>query len=462
MKRIVSIIICIVICLSFVGCNINISSVDALMRPPKLSGENSLLQQTFESTVGDSSTVVMKTPISGENRSSYLLYDLDNDSTSEALVLYSDPVKDTVAYISVFKFVNEKWSFVSTIKGRSEEIYSVDFADVNGDGKFEIVVSWASSLPADSLSSASLGSSSSGNDKLLAIYSYNGSSVTLLKTETYTKLLLEDIDNDKADELFILNISLSNQEKVTWGRILSFDGEYSIDQDIKFNLTGMFDVYNIVFDTYTVDDEMHSRVYVDGAISETGIITEIIDISHNTFEVTLPLYESNISAQPITLRDVRVYSQDFDNDGIIEVPTVEKLTGSVRISLNSEDNSYLNLTVWSEMNDGNFVVDTKCLLNGTYGYMFVYPDEWIENITAVYNEKNAEITFYSIDENGTLIDKLFSFKAYLELDRKENTQVYTKLDQNGLFIYCYRIFDNENEDIYVKVLEDNLILINQE
>lgn len=460
MKKIIAIIICVVICFSFAGCNINISSVDVLMRPPKLSGENSLLQQTFETTVGDSESIVMKTPISGDNRSSYLLYDLDNDSVSEALVLYADPAKDSLACISVFKFVNEKWSFVSTIKGKSEEVYSVDFADVNGDGNYEILTSWvSSSLQADSLSSSGLGSI---NDKILVIYSYNGSSTILLKSETYTKLSVEDVNGDKTDELFIINIDLSNQQKNTWGRIVSFDSEYSIDQDIKFNLTGMLDVYSIVFDSYAVNDEMHSRVYVDGSISETGIITEIIDVSHNTFEVTLPFYESNISAQPITLRDVRVFSQDFDNDGIVEVPTIEKLSGGIRIATESEQKNHLNLTVWSEIIDNNLVVDTKCLLNGTSGYMFIFPDEWSGKITAVYNENNSTITFYSIDNNETLTNALFSLKSAFELDWKENDYDYIKFDENGVFVYGYLIFDEENEDIYVDAIENNFILVNQE
>lgn len=458
-KKVLSILICFIICLCLAGCNINISSVDILMRPPKLSGENSLLQQTFESIVGGSENIIMKTPISGNYRSSYLLYDLDNDSVSEALVLYSDPIKDDLAYISVFKFINEKWSFVSTIRGKSEEVYAVDFADINGDGIFEILISWSSSLSSDSLATTGLGST---NDKILAIFSYNGSSTTLLKNEAYTKLLVEDIDNDLSDELFILNISLSNQEKVTEGRIVSFDSEYSIEQDIKFNLTGMLDVYNIVCDSYAINEEIHSRIYVDGSISETGIITEVIDVSHNTFEVTLPFYESNISAQPFTLRDVRVYSQDFDNDGVIEVPTLEKLLGGIRISADDEQKNSLNLTVWNEIQENKFVVDTKCLLNGTYGYMFIYPEDWVSNITAVYNENNATITFYSIDKNETLLSALFSMKSTFELDWNKNDYGYTKFDENGVFVYSYLIVDEDNKDFYLNTIENNFILLNQE
>lgn len=459
MKKISVLFIALIICCFFSGCNLNISSVDALMRPPKLSGENSLLQQTFESTVGDSESIVMKTPVSGDNRSSYLLYDLDNDSVKEALVLYSDPIKDDFVYVTVFKFVNDKWSFVSTIKGKSSEIYSVDFADINGDGRLEILVSWSQVISGDNFTTVSMG----GNgEKLLTIYSYNGSSTTLLKNEAYSKLLVEDINNDSADELFILNISLTNQEKVTSGRIVAFDKEYSIEQELKIQLTGMLDVFNIVCDNYLISDESHTRVYIDGSISESGIITEVIDIKHSDLSISLPFYESNISAQPLTLRDVRVYSQDIDNDGVIEVPVIEKLPGGIKVSLNDEEKTALNLTVWSEINNNELVVDSKCLLNGAYGYMFVYPEDWFGSITAVYNEKNATITFYSLDVNETLTASLFSIKSTSQLDWEEDNNGYTKLDENGVYVYGYSIIDDENKELYISTIEDNFILINQE
>ena len=459
MKKISILFIAIIICCFFSGCNINISSVDVLMRPPKLSGENSLLQQTFETTVGDSESIVMKTPVSGENRSSYLLFDLDNDSVKEALVLYSDPIKDDLAYVTVFKFINDKWSFVSTINGKSSEIYSVDFSDINGDGRFEILISWSQVITGDNFTPASM---SSSGEKLLTIYSYNGSSTTLLKNEAYSKLLVEDLNNDSADELFILNISLSNQKKVTLGRIVAFDKEYSIEQELKFQLTGMLDVYNIVCDTYLNNNETYTRVYIDGSISESGIITEVIDINHSDLSVSLPFYESNISEQPLTLRDVRVYSQDIDNDGVVEVPVIERLPGGIKLSVNDDEKTSLNLTVWSKIDNNQLVVDSKCLLNGTYGYMFVYPDEWYGTITAVYNEQNATITFYSLDNNETLISALFSIKATFEPKWDENNNGYTKLDENGVYVYAYSIIDGNNEELYISTIEDNFILINQE
>lgn len=458
MKKIVPIIIVVIICFSFVIFNTDISSVDILMRPPKLNGENSLLQQTFEATIGDGESVVMKTPVSGDNRSSYLLVDLDNDSISEALVLYTNPVKGELVYVSVFKMIDNEWSFVSEINGKSEEIYAIDFSDINGDGTLEILISWSLTKTNSYLPASTLGSN---GERLLSIYVYDGDSTKLLKNESYTKLLIQDINNDNADEFFIINISLSNQEKVSWGRIISFNNDYSINQDLKFTLTGMLDVQNIACDSYLVNGEAHTRIYVDGSISESGIITEVIDVNHNDFKVELPFYESNISAQPITLRDVRVYSQDFDNDGIVEVPTIEKLSSGIKVSTANENTS-LNLTVWHEVDEMQLNVDTKCLWNGQYGYMFIYPEEWIEVYTTIYDETNATITFYSLDESHKPVNPLFSIRAIFEPKWKENDYDYTKFDENGVYIFGYSIIDEDNEALYISYIENNFALINQE
>ena len=83
-KKVFLAVFAIVICLCLSGCSIDVSSVEGLMRPPKLSGENSLLQEAFEKYLNSSKNTIMKTPISGENRSSFLYYDLDNNGVKEA------------------------------------------------------------------------------------------------------------------------------------------------------------------------------------------------------------------------------------------------------------------------------------------------------------------------------------------------------------------------------------------
>ena len=49
-----------------------------MMHPPALSGENAGIQKAFEKAVNDKN-IVMKTPTTGDYRSSFILYDFDGD-----------------------------------------------------------------------------------------------------------------------------------------------------------------------------------------------------------------------------------------------------------------------------------------------------------------------------------------------------------------------------------------------
>lgn len=458
MKKLISIILVTVICLLFSACDFNIASVDNLMRPPKLSGDSSLLQEAFENSVKYSETVIMKTPISGDNRSSYLFYDLDNDENQEAFVFYSDPNIENIAYVSAFKKVDGDWICVSNIKGRGEDIYEVNFADINGDGIREIVLSWNSTSQVELASNSDFGSS---RNRIMTIYSYDGSAFTLIKTEVFTKAHIDDFNGDNADELFVLNIELSDQAKNTAGRIISFNTGYEVVYEKDFTMTGMLEFLNITSDNYTTDNGFHTRLYVDGLISEKGVITEVIDIAHNDFEINLPLYESNTSEIPLTLRDVRTISQDIDNDGFVEIPTVETLKSGKSISGALDEANPLKLTVWSEIQENSLKQDFKCLFNSTYGYMFLFDEDSIGKITVVYNSDTMTLTFYKLDENGTLSGELFSLKAFSKLNWEENDYGYMKLDEKGAYVYGYIIFDNENRESIIEYITENFIVTEQ-
>ncbi len=457
MKKVFSIILVIAVCLSLTSCDFNIASIESLMRPPKLSGASNLLQTAFEKSVSDINGVVMKTPISGENRSSYLFFDLEQDGIQEAIVFYSEPLKDTLAYANIFKFVNNEWKCISQINGKGEEVYEVNFSDINGDGVYEILLSWTGIGIVEKTNSSDFGS---GNGRVLTIYSCDGITSKILKTESYTNLYFEDLSGDDCDEIVLFKINLSDGEKRTTARILSFNDDYTVKYDDQLTLTGLLEINNIVTDTIEKDNENHTRIFVDGAVSEIGIITEVIDITHKTFDVSLPLYEQNHSNQPQTLRDSRVYSQDIDNDGFVEIPTIEALPYGTRISENTNDRQKLNLTVWSELKEDEVVVDSKCLYNSSYGYMFIMPNKAESNLTATYNENNLTLTFYTVNNDGTYKEELFAVKVFLKPDWEENHYGYTKWNENDLFVYGYIVFDEENKGQHEQFIGMNLNIFN--
>ncbi len=450
MKKILSFIVILIICLSLSGCEYSIVSVDNLMRPPKLSGENSELQQAFEETLDNPEAVIMKNAISGDNRSSFLFYDLDNDEQSEALVFYSEPSTSEVACCSVFKKVDSDWTKVQTIKGRGEEIYAIDFADVNGDKIFEIIISWTFSTDNQRAISNSL--SYNGN-RVLTLYSYSGNNLTLMKSEYFTKLYIDDFNNDNSEELLLININLANKENRTTARIIEFAEDYSITMDSSLILTNMLEIYNVVTDSFNGK----TRVFIDGLVSENTYITEIVDISHEDFQISLPLYESNVSEKPITIRTSQIFSSDIDNDGIIEIPTLEILNGGTSFSNTGAEPSSLFLTVWSEFDEEGLKTDFKCLYNVLLNYYYVFPDEWNEKIFASYYVDNSTLKFVCKADDVSE-QELFTLKVFTTTDWEDYNGDFTKFDEDGVFVYAY--IYNESAEFSEEEFVSNFVIIN--
>ena len=134
MKKIFSVLLSLVIiCLSFTSCKSIFSPVDELMRPPRLSGDDKKLQEAFEKSVAEYDNVVMKIPISGKYKSSYNLFDIDGDDSDETIIRYSGPFEGNSVIAEIFKYTGNEWVSVSKINTETNEIYEINFADINVD-----------------------------------------------------------------------------------------------------------------------------------------------------------------------------------------------------------------------------------------------------------------------------------------------------------------------------------------
>ncbi len=452
MKRILAIFLIIAICLSFTSCEYTFLSVENLMRPPKLSGEDSVLQAAFEDSVSEFDNYVMKTPFNGNYRSSYILFDIDNDDVEEAIVLYSVPSKDNSVIAKIFEYSDGKWYNTSQINSNHSEVYEINFADINGDGCCEILLSWINTPHIDESIDSIRNLSYT-----LEIYKYDGIKTDLIVTESYTNLFFKDFNNNNSDEILLFKVNFSDIDNLTSVRLISFDKEYSVSYDKVINISDMLEINSIVSDKTVLDGKKISRVFVDGAFSETETITEIIEIDENNFEISLPIYHDNMSVNPGTLRKSKITCMDVDRDGIIDVPTIEIFPFSQRISNNKIEP--LNLIVWSEYVNNSFVVKYKTILNSKLGHLAIIPDDFIGKTSAIYDEENLNLTFYSVNSKGVFESALFSFRIFTIPDWEENSYNYEMLNQNDTYVYSYLIFKADNYEVYKKYITENFFAL---
>ena len=449
MKRIFSIILSvIVICLSFTSCDTIFTPVDELMRPPKLSGDDKKLQEAFEKSVAEYDNVVMKIPISGKYKSSYNLFDIDGDKTDETIILYSVPLLGKAVIAEIFKNTGSEWISVSKINTDSAEIHEINFSDINGDGCREILLGLTNENSDDE--------SKFNISHTLNIYTYDGEKTKLVAEEPYSNIYIKNLNKDKTDELILFRNVFKNADNLTSARILSYNNDYSICFDSSINITSMFEIHNIVSDKIVKNNTEYTRVFVDGSFSDTEFFTEIIEINQCNFNFSLPLYSDNMSEAPSTLRSNNLYCMDIGFDGIIEIPTTERFPYSEILSKGKK--TPLNLVVWSEYDDG-FTEKYKTLLNSKFGQVAFIPDEFIGNVSAVYDEDNLNLTFYSVDGNGNVENALFSYRIFSVPQWEENSFSYEKIHENDTYVYSFLIFNSDNYDYYKKYISESFFAL---
>ena len=77
------------------SCSMVPANTEDLLEPPKLSPDQAALAEALERGLG-TDDFTLKYPISGENRSAYILCNLNDESSNEAVVFYQLTGTDTI------------------------------------------------------------------------------------------------------------------------------------------------------------------------------------------------------------------------------------------------------------------------------------------------------------------------------------------------------------------------------
>ena len=91
MKRIIALIISFLMIFGLSGCSMGQSGIDGLLSAPKLTEEQSEIHEALIRNVGND--ISLKYPKSGENRSAFVIENIDNEPTEEAIVFFQIQVQ---------------------------------------------------------------------------------------------------------------------------------------------------------------------------------------------------------------------------------------------------------------------------------------------------------------------------------------------------------------------------------
>ena len=411
----------------FCGCNFKMSSsIDDLISPISPIGDNADVKTALDEYVKNGYS--LKTPSYGSHITSYTFYDIDNDKSDEAIAFY-EPSDDLGSInMAVIKQHDKEWQVVENVKGIGKDIYSLDFAEVNGEKKKELIACW--DVISNSTSHEMCVYQVGVKDKQINL-SLIGESITV---NSYIPV---DMNNDSVDEILIFKLG-TGSSSYAGAELCSFKSS-----NIKTLGETKLDSHISSYTDLKVEKLGNDyRVYAD-AVSSSGssMLTELIYWSNSYGTIISPFYSYSSGRTRDTSRNALIKSMDINSDGRIEIPNDKKLSNLPK---------GISCVNWKVYKNTTLIHTDYSLFAEDDGYTVIIPDKYIEKIKISYDKDSRKMSVISKKSKK----EAFCIMPVLKATYNENDyEGYTKiLDASG-YIYLAKIGDNSDINITMKNLK---------
>lgn len=421
------VLMCIVLIVAlFSGCSFRLaSSVNDLISAVAPFGDNADVKSALDSFMSNGYS--LKNPSSGEYITSYNFYDLDGDEKEEAVAFYEPNDNLGTIRMAIIKEYSGKWEVVSDIQGYGDDAYRLDFADLNNDGKDEIIVCW--------------NTISNSNSHFFVVYD--------LKFDD-KKFEVKQINKD---EIYLNNYVIVDFKQTGNNEILMFEINsgtktsakaelYSLnDNNLKLKGETKLDSRVISYRNINVEKaEGDIRVYAD-AIGSNGnsIRTEVIYWSNMYDSIVSPFYSYLTGRTSGTSRGCLVNSCDINEDERIEIPTDTAIKGLPK-NIKPLNWKIYNKTILVHTNYSLYVKDDN--------YNVIIPDKYFKNISATYNKKTREMTVINKKTKASVFSIMPVLKAVYDKNAYQGYSII--LDKSG---YYYLAKTSNDKEINISIDE---------
>jgi len=387
-------------CLLLPGCSrLFIVRADKLLAAPAASALQLEIIKGFERQHKQPYT--LQAPIYGEYVSSFLMRDIDSDEEDEAVFFYQTDHGNKNICCCVMDHHQGEWELSADIEGPAGRVYDVAFADMNADGFEEIVIGWY------------FGDFS--RNKLLTI---NGKTspdkqYSVLAAEPFCEKLIEDIDGNGSDDLFVVVSDFSSVSSRAYAKLLVMkNGAVKLASQARIDSKASG--YSRLKGEKATDSSP-LRIYIDTVKGENQMITDVVYWDIGTASLVSMLMDNETLTNKIAPRPANIASFDINNDGVIEIPCQETQPlegGAVYISQGEQAAPFF-MTGWlavEQKNGTKTVMRTAC--NTDEGYYMNFPP--LQNgkaaVASYIYDRRWDII--STQTNGVKPETLFSVKVF--------------------------------------------------
>lgn len=430
MKKILSMFCAFLLLLSLSGCGIaDGANTDTLLSPPAPAGELNDVWEVLKASAG--SDIKLKYPSSGIHRSAIIEKDLNGDGIMEAVAFYSTTLDNTTTlHISLVAKSGDEWASGGTSTIVATGIEKVEFADINGDGVFEIIVGW---------------NIYGSVEKSLGVYSADSLGLTSRLLESYNTYICKDFDFDANPDILI--VSHDTKKATSSARLFDLT-ESGVKEIGACDLDAAVTEYSepIVFAV-----NKKTAVYIDG-VKGAGTITEMLIIEENSI--------SNLSYSPTddsafdTFRTGSIKTADINRDGNYDIPLSYVLTQST--DANSQS---IYKTNWYNFDGKGISLALSTIMNYTDSYFLEIPEKWDSSISVSLDTATKTLTVFRLDTiTGSSAEMLLKINAvpknetlnsvYKGSELLAETQSFTYYATLGIYEGSQAITIEELKDLF--------------
>lgn len=383
MKRIVRKIglLCGAMLLAFLLSGCVSDSVEELMTLPQLPIQYTDLSEQIDEMVKKGYEYM--SPLTGRNIQSVQMVELNGDGYDEAVAFFRLPSDEKQLKIVVFGRADENYIPLYTIESAGTGIDSVNYCDLTGDGKMELIVGWRISADVQTV----------------AVYSLDEEPTVLMRSG-YTRFSIEDLDDEDIPCLLLLRTDKEGNsiaEVYTWrdGAMVA-SSQCMLSCDMAELSRG-----SVVSGMLTKDGI--PTVLVTGVNSQGMAVTDILTYQESSGLVNVALNgftgRSNVIASYC-----QIQPQDIDGDGLIEIPVPAE--NSKNTNPSGGIISWMN---YDEDGDESWAVDTYHSPNADW--FFTLPKDWHGRETAVITESTNNENCVLLQVDGEDVVSIYSISG---------------------------------------------------
>ena len=372
--------------------------------------------------------------MSGSNIQPVQMMDLDGDGREEALAFFRQSDGEKPLKIHIFTADDDNsYRQAAVIEGSGLAIYSVDYSDIDGDGRMEIIVGWRVSMDLQAL----------------AVYSLEPDGARELMRTNYVKYAVADLNKDGKRELTVLRANQDGEGVADC--YVSKNGALTLRSSVLVSMTmaELSQQGKVTVGTLRSSDP---ALFITGVADGARAITDVLALRGG--ELTNLVLSAITGVSGEVSRFCSVYPMDINGDGVTEVPRTVTLQGedadhavSQRVDWISYDASGTASRVLSTYHD---VAD---------GWYLQLPEGWPERVWVGRSTSPDEIgiTFYTDSSREESYVPVLRITA-LSGSERERLAVRTGrfiLGRNDGVIYVGELLKG-NQDWKYSVTEDEV------